>query len=134
MSTINATTVQATNVQDTAGANSSTTAQLTSGRAKAWVNFDGTGTVGSPRDSFNVTGITDNGTGQYTVTIATDMSNANYSVIAGGGMDATSTSNQPLQGANVNNIAVGSFMIHCGSNTYAYDDWAIVTATVFGDQ
>ena len=32
--------------------------------AKAWVNFNGTGTV-AIRDSFNVSSITDVGTGQY---------------------------------------------------------------------
>lgn len=44
---------------------------------RAWVNFDGTGTV-AIRDSFNVSSITDNGTGAYTVTFATAMANANY--------------------------------------------------------
>lgn len=44
---------------------------------RAWVNFDGTGTV-AIRDSFNVSAITDNGTGTYTVTFATAMPNANY--------------------------------------------------------
>lgn len=45
----------------------------------AWVNFDGTGTV-AIRDSFNVSSITDNGTGDYTVNFATPMANTNYSV------------------------------------------------------
>jgi hypothetical protein len=47
------------------------------GIAKAWVNFNGTGTV-AIRDSFNVSSITDNGTGNYTVNFTTAMSNANY--------------------------------------------------------
>jgi hypothetical protein len=47
------------------------------GIAKAWVNFDGTGTV-AIRDSFNVSSITDNGTGDYTVNFTTAMPNANY--------------------------------------------------------
>jgi hypothetical protein len=49
------------------------------GIAKAWVNFNGTGTV-AIRDSFNVSSITDNGTGDYTVNFTTAMPNANYSV------------------------------------------------------
>jgi hypothetical protein len=48
------------------------------GIAKAWVNFNGTGTV-AIRDSFNVSSITDNGTGDYTINFTTAMSNANYS-------------------------------------------------------
>jgi hypothetical protein len=47
------------------------------GIAKAWVNFDGTGTV-AIRDSFNVSSITDNGDGDYTVNYTTIMPNTNY--------------------------------------------------------
>ena len=46
---------------------------------KVWINFNGTSTV-AIRDSFNVTSITDNATGDYTVTIATDFANINYSI------------------------------------------------------
>ena len=45
--------------------------------AKAWVNFNGTGTV-AIRDSFNVSSITDNGTGDYTVNFTNAMANTNY--------------------------------------------------------
>jgi hypothetical protein len=47
------------------------------GIAKAWVNFNGTGTI-AIRDSFNVSSITDGGTGIYTVNFTTAMPNANY--------------------------------------------------------
>jgi hypothetical protein len=50
------------------------------GIAKAWVNFDGTGTV-AIRDSFNVSSITDNGTGYYTVNFTTAMPNANFATL-----------------------------------------------------
>lgn len=46
---------------------------------RAWVNFNGTGTV-AIRASFNVTSITDNGTGDYTVNFTTAMPDANYCV------------------------------------------------------
>lgn len=52
-----------------------------SGMARAWVNFNGTGTV-AIRDSFNVTSITDNGTGHYTVNLTTAMASANYCIVA----------------------------------------------------
>jgi hypothetical protein len=45
------------------------------GIAKAWVNFNGTGTV-AINNSFNVSSITDNGTGDYTVNFTTAMPNA----------------------------------------------------------
>ena len=46
---------------------------------RAWVNFNGTGTV-SIRGSGNVTDITDEGTGLFTVNFTTAMENINYSV------------------------------------------------------
>lgn len=47
---------------------------------RAWVNFNGTGTV-AIRASGNVSSITDNGTGDYTVNFTTAMPDANYSVV-----------------------------------------------------
>ena len=63
---------------------------LQQGLAKAWIDFNGTGTI-AIADSFNITSIADNGTGDYSVTIANDMANANY-VHAGnsGGGNGTS--------------------------------------------
>jgi hypothetical protein len=47
--------------------------------AKAWVNFNGTGTV-AIRESGNVSSITDNAAGDYTVNFTTAMLDGNYSV------------------------------------------------------
>jgi hypothetical protein len=58
--------------------------------ARAWVNFNGTGTP-AIRASGNVSSITDNGTGDYTVNFTTAMSDANYSVIASGKQNNTTT-------------------------------------------
>jgi len=49
--------------------------------ARAWVNFDGSGTV-AIRASGNVSSITDNGTGKFRPNFATAMPDSNYSVIA----------------------------------------------------
>jgi hypothetical protein len=46
---------------------------------RAWVNFNGTGTV-AIRASFNVSSITDNGTGDYTVNFTNAMPDADYAV------------------------------------------------------
>ena len=51
---------------------------------RAWVNFDGTGTV-AIRASGNVSSITDNGTGDYTVNFTTAMIDANYAIVSIGG-------------------------------------------------
>jgi len=83
-------TLKVTTIQDTANANVSTTEEIHIGRAKAWVNFNG-GAVTSPftianggiRDEFNVSSITDNGTGDHTLNFTTAFSDANYCVIMG---------------------------------------------------
>jgi microcystin-dependent protein len=48
-------------------------------QVKAWVNFNGTGTV-AIRGSYNVSSITDNGVGDYTVNFASGLADANYCV------------------------------------------------------
>ena len=70
-------TLKVATIQDTSGNNSSTPEQVFQGRAKAWVNFNGSGTV-AIRDSFNVSSITDNNQGDFTVNFTTAMANANY--------------------------------------------------------
>jgi hypothetical protein len=50
---------------------------------RAWVNFNGTGTV-AIRASGNVSSITDNGTGDYTVNFTNAMPDINYSSVFGG--------------------------------------------------
>ena len=56
---------------------------------RAWVNFNGTGTV-AIRASGNVSSITDNGTGDYTVNFTTAMVDANYSVASIGAYNQSS--------------------------------------------
>ena len=70
-------TIIASNVSD--GTLSIPTTYVTNGSAKAWVNFNGTGTV-SIRDSFNVSSLTDNGVGVYTVNFSNAFGAANYAV------------------------------------------------------
>ena len=70
-------TLRVSTIQDTAGSNSSTPAAIANGIAKAWVNFNGTGTV-AIRAQYNVSSITDNGVGDYYVNLSTAMSDANY--------------------------------------------------------
>ena len=77
-------TLKVTTLQDTAGGNSSTSEEIYSGRAKAWVNFNGTGTV-AIRADFNVNTITDFGTGDYGVNFSNPLSDANYCVSGSAG-------------------------------------------------
>ena len=55
---------------------------------RAWVNFNGTGTV-AIRASGNVSSITDNGTGVYTLNFTTPMPNVNFAAAVCGGSNST---------------------------------------------
>jgi len=85
--------------------------------ARAWVNFNGTGTV-AIRASGNVTSITDNGVGDYTLNFTTAMPDTNYAVV---GM--TQATIGTLVAICVGGVtwAVGSVRVRASmSNTY-YD-------------
>lgn len=71
-------TLNVTNISD--GTNSTATTNVVKGSAKAWVNFNGTGTV-AIREDYNVSSITDHGTGIYSVNFSTAMPDANYSAV-----------------------------------------------------
>ena len=87
------------------------------GIAKAWVNFDGTGTP-AIRGSFNVSSITDNGTGNYTINFTTAMPNANYCFIPN-----ASYNSQNYQGTQTISLTTTSvqFQSRNAANNTAYD-------------
>jgi hypothetical protein len=98
--------------------------------AKAWVNFNGTGTV-AIRSSFNVSTITDHSTGTYSVNFINSMPNANYSATIG------STGGGYVRARDIDSISTGSVKVltkfsENGQNTTLYDE-PIVTVQVFGD-
>lgn len=73
--------IRANTLQNTAGSKSVPVDTVVDGSAKAWVNFNGTGTV-AIRAAFNVSSITDNGVGRYVVNFSTAIADANYSAVA----------------------------------------------------
>tara|TARA_Y100000004_G_scaffold191647_1_gene250803 strand:+ start:1075 stop:1479 length:405 start_codon:yes stop_codon:yes gene_type:complete len=77
-------TLKTSNIQDTSGNNNSTPEEISQGRAKAWITFNGTGTVAN-RDKFNISTITDNGAGDYTLTFTNNMSSSDYVVVGNAG-------------------------------------------------
>jgi len=99
---------------------------------KAWVNFKGNGTV-SINQSFNVSSITDSGTGRWYVNFSTNMANDSYSVSYGGyyntGDSAGSTRPHPRR--------MGLSTSQCGvigaSNGDSWGDLGQVWVTVHGD-
>ena len=55
------------------------TSYVVNGSAKAWVNLNGTGTI-AERDSLNVSGLVDNGTGIYTANLVNSFGAADFAV------------------------------------------------------
>jgi hypothetical protein len=92
---------------------------------RAWVNFNGTGTV-AIRASGNVTSITDNGTGDYTVNFTTAMVDANYAAVSTAG-DASTDARIAI----TTTLATGSYKITTRTVGNALFDTLTVQSAVF---
>jgi hypothetical protein len=97
---------------------------------RAWVNFNGTGTV-AIRASGNVSSITDNGTGNYTVNFTTAMPDTNYAVVCMGG-DSASVWGEIVHAANPPaQLTTSVQFLVSGNNSSARADSNYVAITVF---
>jgi hypothetical protein len=97
-----------------------------SNTCRAWVNFDGTTNVGgfcTIRADFNVSSVTDNGTGNYTVNFTTAMPDANYTFVGSVARD-TVTGISTINDATTGTKSTTAFQIttqRSGSaNDYAF--------------
>ena len=95
--------------------------------AQAWVNFNGEGTV-AIRRAFNVSSITDNGTGDYSVNFTTAMVDANFTY-AGSVSDGNHSSN--LRGISFISSTVSDLRILTEQTTGAQIDEPQVGITIF---
>lgn len=92
---------------------------------RAWVNFNGTGTV-AIRGSGNVSSITDNGTGLYTVNFITAMPDTSYAITSAGANISTDGRRVTLLA-----ISMGSFQIFTENNAGSSADTTWGFAAVF---
>ena len=122
MSTIKTTTLS------TQGGSTVPVDTVVNGTAKAWVNFNGTGTV-AIRRAFNVSSITDHGTGDYSINFTTAMPDTDYATIVSGDSYNAYTS---IGYANVNssNQNVAFTRIRALAATSNYDK-PILTLAIF---
>lgn len=95
--------------------------------AKAWVNFNGTGTV-AIRASGNVSSITDNGAGDYTINLINPMPDANYApnITIGGTISVNSIKLDAGSTLETNSFRINTIN---GSNS---TDSLYVCASIFG--
>lgn len=77
-------TLRLTTISNQGGTASVPSDTVINGTAKAWVNFNGTGTV-AIRASFNVSSITDIGVGRYQINFTNSFADTNYVVVLGAG-------------------------------------------------
>jgi hypothetical protein len=98
---------------------------------RAWVNFNGTGTV-AIRASGNVSSITDNGVGDYTVNFTTAMPDANYawSSNSSGGSQGVWGDGSSLPA--ITNLRIRSAYKNIGlSDAPSYQDMPVITLSIF---
>jgi len=120
-------TLKVNTIQDTSGGSSSTPAQIEQGRAKLWCRWDGTGTV-AIIDSYNVSSVTDNATGNYTVNYAITMANATYIMLS---MNRMNSRTQGVDQSDKLTTTSCNWLSYSGSGSLT--DRPIAGLMVFGD-
>ena len=110
-------------------AGSVTTDYVVNGSAKAWINFDGTGTI-STRDSLNVSSISDEGTGYYQYDFTNAMSNANYSASGTGGNNDNNVNRVVQFGDGYTTTALD---LNTGDGAGSPSDRSVMGSQIFGD-
>jgi hypothetical protein len=105
---------------------------LTQGSARAWVYFDGTGTV-AILDQYNVASITDNGTGDYTVNFTTAVASVNFAAVFGVTDDNNTTPGIHEQGINEGNRTTTAVRVNTVNNVDSAVDRSGVSVAILGD-
>ena len=118
-------------LKDASGNNSVATSVVASGSAKAWVNIDETGTA-STRDSFAVSGITDNGTGDFSHAFSNAFANVNH--VSSCNSNAT-LGNNHNRGTNFAYALSASSIRHmsCTQDNGVVEDQEAMMVITFGD-
>lgn len=128
--------VKVDTLQNNAGTSSVGMDYVVNGTAKAWVNFNGIGTIAT-RDSLNVASLTDEGTGACQTNLTTSMDNANYAVAGSAGGDGTASGCWHTTGFNANSYdadnQTGSFHTQIYYTTSLVADVAFVYSALLGD-
>jgi hypothetical protein len=97
---------------------------------RAWVNFNGTGTV-AIRASGNVSSITDNGTGDYTANFTTSMPDDNFVTNVTAQRNTTSYSNRTTSLGEIRPGVSGTRVYTASSTAGTLEDSPYVCISVF---
>jgi hypothetical protein len=121
-------TLRTNTLTDAAGGNSMPVADINQGRAKAWANLNGTGTI-ALRDSFNVASVVDNGTGDYWYNFSTARPSADYAPSAAGRNAASFVVATPQSDAS----SAAQARVVYGNASFAVTDVTYAFVSVLGD-
>ena len=100
--------------------------------AKAWVNFNGAGTV-AIRSDFNVSSITDNGTGNYTVNFSTAMADTNYCAIPYSSRGVSASNREAMQSTKeTSSYSIRTREFNSGVTSAADEDMEFINVLIFG--
>jgi hypothetical protein len=99
------------------------------GHPKAWVNFNGNGTI-AIRADYAVASLTDNGTGDFSINLDTAFSSANYCVVSNG----ECVFGGAVVDVGTRSLSTTAARLNChAANDGAAVDSAIVTSIMAGD-
>tara|TARA_R110000868_G_scaffold391418_1_gene661558 strand:- start:6 stop:380 length:375 start_codon:yes stop_codon:yes gene_type:complete len=121
-------TIIASNISD--GTTSVASTYVVNGSAKAWVNFNGTGTV-AIRGSMNVGSITDVGTGDYNINFASAMQDTSYAAVATCEYRTTMQTDSPTFARTTSAVNVTAAVGASGSSLVGHQDKSIISVAIF---
>ena len=122
-------------LKDASGNNSIATSFVAGGSAKAWANFNGTGTA-AVNESLNISSLSDGGTGQYDLNLSSAFSNANHSSVGSVIGDGSTGSRSYALVASISaNTAskIDLSTVNTGQDSQANTDWISINAHALGD-
>ena len=109
-------------------AGSVTTNYVVEGSAKAWMNLNGTGTI-AIRDSFNISGVVDGGSGVYTANLTNSFGAVDFAVSATTGNNISFT----FATAPAGTVVAGSITAYTSGSTISLADASTVSILGYGD-
>ena len=119
---------------DASSNNSTAMSTINQGTAKAWVNFNGTGTIAT-RDSYNVSSLNDDGTGIYDVVLSSNMVNNDYSPTVSGAFNTADASAETFPTSRRIDLVTSEFGVRStkADASHAFADSEFIYGTVHGD-
>ena len=99
--------------------------------AKAWVHFDGTAVT--TLESYNISSVTDRGTGLYKINFSTNMTSTSYTAAGTVSTGSDQTTPFVIRGTTYATDGFSFVTNYSGTSSIGYSDPNDVTVTVFGN-